>query len=107
MKIVIPLYRKRVAPHFGKVSTVLLVEVRKDSVLHESRYDVGGMNAMETARKLLNLEVDTLICGGIEAYFKDWLIRKGITVVDNQKGEAREALKKFLESKPTVGNRKP
>lgn len=55
---------------------------------------------MEIARSLVALGVEELVCGGIQSHYKDWLIGKGITVVDNQRGEAREIVRTCLGSPP-------
>jgi len=90
MKIAIPLFRERVAPYFGASSKVLLVEMQGEAIAHEATWDVGGEGAMEIARRLVDLGVEKLVCGGIQTRYKNWLIGRGVTVVDNQRGPARE-----------------
>jgi hypothetical protein len=36
--------------------------------------------------------VEKLICGGIQNRYKNWLIGRGVTVVDNQRGPAWDLL---------------
>jgi len=96
MKIAIPLFKDRVAPHFGSSSQVLLVEVRNGSVYQETKWDIGGQNPLEIARRLIALDVDKIICGGITRYYKEWLINKGVSVEDNRKGKASEIIEKML-----------
>jgi len=61
--------------------------------LQEFRCEVGGKIALEAARRLFETGVSTLICGGIETYFKDWLIRKAVTVLDNQREPVWEVIR--------------
>ncbi|MBW2003504.1 MAG: hypothetical protein JRI72_02675 [Deltaproteobacteria bacterium] len=96
MKIAIPLFKDRVAPHFGSSSQVLLVEVRNGSVYQEAKWDLGGQGPLEMAHRLLDLGVDKIICGGISRYYKEWLINKGVNVEDNRKGKASEIIEKML-----------
>ncbi len=99
MKIAIPFFKNRIAPHFGTTSAVLLVEIQGDTVVQKIRSEIAGKSAMEMARTLFEMGISTLICGGIETYFKDWLTRKGVTVLDNQKGPVPEAFEKFMATR--------
>lgn len=99
MKIAIPLFKDRVSPHFGSSSKFLLVETSESEICQEVTWDLDGESAMDMARRLVDLGVNEVICGGIQHHYKDWLIRKGIRVVDNQKGLAREIIKKLWGSK--------
>ena len=97
MKIAVPLFKKRVAPYFGSSSKIFLVETQDDRVVQKITWDVGGEGAMEIARCLVDLGVDKLICGGIQNRYKDWLVKRGVRVVENQRGPAREIIKKLLD----------
>ena len=98
MKIAVPLFRKRVSPHFGSSSRILLLETNGTTIFQETIWDLGGEGPMEIARRLVALGVERLICGGIQSHYKDWLIGKGITVVDNQRGVAKEIVQNLLRS---------
>jgi hypothetical protein len=37
---------------------------------------------------LVDLGVEKLICGGIQTRYKNWLVGRGVTVVENQRGLA-------------------
>jgi len=91
-KIAVPLFKERVAPYFGASSRILLVEMQGNAIAHEATWDVGGEGAMEIARRLVDLGVEKLICGGIQNRYKNWLIGRGVTVVDNQRGPAWDLL---------------
>lgn len=98
-KIAVPLFKERVAPYFGASSKILLVEMQGNAITHEATWDVGGEGAMEIARRLVDLGVEKLICGGIQNRYKNWLIGRGVTVLENQRGPAREIIEKFARSK--------
>jgi len=53
---------------------------------------------MEIAKRLTDLGVEKLICGGIQNQNKEWLRRNGITVIDNQRGVARKIVRTHLAS---------
>ena len=97
MKIAIPLLKDRVAPHFGSSSQILLVEVRNGSVYQEAKWTMGSQTPLEMARRLLSIGVDKIICGGINRFYKEWLINKGVSVEDNRKGKVSEIIEKMLK----------
>lgn len=96
MRIAVPLFEERVAPYFGASSRILLVEMRGKAITHEATWDVGGEGAMQIARRLVDLGVEKLICGGIQNRYKHWLTGRGVTVVENQRGPARELVQNLL-----------
>lgn len=97
MKIAIPLFKERISPHFGASGKILLIDIEGETVRRETMLDVRGKSAMEIARLLVELGVEKIICGGIQYYYKEWLIGKGIGVMYNQKGEAGETIRMILE----------
>ncbi|MDZ7696197.1 MAG: NifB/NifX family molybdenum-iron cluster-binding protein [Deltaproteobacteria bacterium] len=101
-KIAVPLFKDRVAPHFGVSSTFLLMETHGTTICREATWNIQGKGPMGIARRLTDLGVETLICGGIPSRYKDWFIGKGITVLDNQKGSAREIVETLFQKKRTV-----
>jgi predicted Fe-Mo cluster-binding NifX family protein len=96
IKVAVPLFKDRVSPHFGASSKMLLVTTEAGVIQSEAPWDVGGESPMEIARRLLSLGIQYVICGGIHRAYKDWLIRNGINVVENQRGIAMEVIKQLL-----------
>ncbi len=96
MKIAIPLMKERIAPHFGASSEMLLVEVKNAAIERMARWNVGGDTPLEIARRLVDLGVEVIICGGINRIYKEWLLSQGISVEDNKKGNAKGVLKEWL-----------
>ena len=96
IKVAVPLFKDRISPHFGASPKMLLVMIDHGIIQSEATWDVGGDSPMEIARRLVSLGIQYVICGGIYRPYKDWLIRNGITVVENQRGIAREVIKKLL-----------
>jgi len=97
IKIAVPLFKDRVSPHFGASPKMLLVTIEGGLIQSEATWDVGGEGPMEIARHLVSLGIQYVICGGINRAYKDWLTRRGITVMENQKGLAREVIKNLLK----------
>jgi len=99
MKIAIPLFKKRISPHFGASGKILLLDLEGATVCREAIWDVGDKSALEIARLLVELGVERVICGGIQHRYKEWLISKGVGVLYNQKGTADEVIRMILEKK--------
>jgi len=96
LKIAVPLFNERIAPHFGASSKVMLVEIKGGSVFQRTVRELGPGGAMDIARQLLNLKVGRLICGGIQRGCKEWLIHKGVSVLDNQKGSVKDLIENLI-----------
>jgi predicted Fe-Mo cluster-binding NifX family protein len=107
MKIAVPLFKERVAPYFGASSKILLVEMQGDAIAHEATWDVGGEGAMEIARRLVDLGVEKLICGGIQNRYKNWLVGRGVAVVENQRGTARDLVLRLIPPKEALSKETP
>ena len=107
IKIAVPLFKERVAPYFGASSKILLVEMQGDAVAHEATWDVGGVGAMEIARRLVDLGVEKLICGGIQNRYKNWLVGRGVTVVENQRGPAWDLVLSLTRSQEALSKEMP
>ena len=96
MKIAVPLFGERVSPHFGSSSKFMIVEFYENVIRERVVCDVGKNGPMELARRMVDMEVKTLLCGGIERSCKEWLIHRGVHVVENQKGCVDEVIAKII-----------
>ena len=97
MKIAAPLFKQRVSPYFGASSKFLMVETDGTSIRHVSKLDIVDESPLALAGHLIRLGVETIICGGIPSFYKEWLIKRGVNVVDNQKGLAIKVIQESLE----------
>ncbi|MFP4534065.1 MAG: NifB/NifX family molybdenum-iron cluster-binding protein [Desulfobacterales bacterium] len=98
MIVCVPLFGRRVAPHFGSSSELLFYEVHHDRVQKKERMQRSFNDPMDMARKIAESEPDILVCGGIQNFCKDWLALRGITILDNQKGDAREVVARLKDA---------
>ncbi|NCC25563.1 MAG: dinitrogenase iron-molybdenum cofactor biosynthesis protein [Deltaproteobacteria bacterium] len=89
-KILIPLFGNEVAPRFDLATDVMLVLVTSKPdkpACWESRIVVlPGPSADELCRLILNEDVQTVVCAGIEDEYFQFLTWKGVTVVDEVMG---------------------
>ncbi len=102
MKIAVPLFGDRVSPHFGASSRILLVTADKGNMIHRMILDSGLADGWQLARHVAALGINTLVCGGIQRFHKEWLQHNGIQVLDNHRGVAEDAVAALLVSHVTV-----
>jgi len=74
------------------------VEISNASIKQEARWNMGGETPFDIARRLVDLGVEKVICGGIGRVYKEWLMSKGVSVEDNRRGNAKDVLKQLLEN---------
>jgi predicted Fe-Mo cluster-binding NifX family protein len=98
MKIAVPLFGDRVSPHFGASSRILLVTANRGDMIHRMILDSGLTDGWQLARHMAALEIDTLVCGGIQWLHKEWLQYNGIQVLDNRRGAAEAVVAELLVS---------
>jgi predicted Fe-Mo cluster-binding NifX family protein len=96
MKLAIPVWQGRVSPVFDVAGQLLLVELtdgreiaREEQVIQEIMPDLR-------AKKLAELGVETLICGGISQSLEAMLADDGIRVIARICGGVEEVLAAFL-----------
>ena len=66
MKIAIPLLGKRISPRFDHAQGFLLVEEENGEIIERKELPAVGLTPLTRVKKLSELGIDTLICGGIE-----------------------------------------
>lgn len=98
MIVCVPLFGDRVAPYFGSSSDLLFYEVQHDRMQKKATMELSVDGPMQMARKIAESKPDVLVCGGIQKFCKEWLVLRGITVLDNQKGDAREVMRRLKDS---------
>lgn len=96
MKIAIPVFSNRVSPRFDVCPEIWIIELRNGEIEFEERLSMGSLTLQQRLDHLTSIGVDKLICGGIDNFCIDHLGARGIEVINNVSGEAKEALDLFL-----------
>jgi predicted Fe-Mo cluster-binding NifX family protein len=96
MKAAIPIFGNRVAPRFDCAQAFLLVTTNEGP--EPDRVEVGAADwaPHDRINKLLELGVDTVLCGGIDWWSLQSLQSTGIVVYDGVVGELESALAALL-----------
>ena len=97
-KILIPLYADQVAPRFDLATEVSIVSMADDGRPTEKKTVVLPRASAEQLCHLILLEkISTVVCGGIEDEYYQYLKWKNVTVLDSVIGSYKKVLKE-LES---------
>lgn len=97
-KILIPLYADQVAPRFDLATEVSIVMMADDGRPTEKKTVVLPRASAEQLCHLILLEkISTVVCGGIEDEYYQYLKWKNVTVLDSVIGSFKKVIKQ-LES---------
>ena len=102
MKVAIPTFGKRVSPRFDCAQTFLIVTVQNGSPCERKEFSASGWAPHERVRKLLELEVDSVVCGGIDCWSAESLESTGVAIHAQIAGEIEEVLAQVIVGKPAV-----
>ena len=103
MRIAIPVFGKRISPRFDCAPGLGLFEVERGEVTNSREISCEGWGDIDRVSKLRDLNVDTLICGGLPEYLQSILRQRGIQVIPWIAGNADEALSLFLKDRLVQG----
>ncbi len=95
-KVAIPTFGTRVSPRFDCARAVLVVAIDGDKPSERQEFGASNWAPHERINKLLELGVDTIICGAIDCWSAESLRSAGITIYDWVTGEIEDALAALL-----------
>ena len=96
MRIAIPTFGTRVSPRFDCAQAVLIVSVDGGESAKREELVASGWAPHERINKLLELGVDTVVCGGIDCWSADSLQSAGVTIYGWVAGEIEDVLAALL-----------
>ncbi|MBS3809239.1 MAG: hypothetical protein KGY38_03670 [Desulfobacterales bacterium] len=104
-KILIPLYGREVAPRFDLAAEAVIVQVDETSRDRREKLVVlPQVSAEKLCHMILTEAIDTLVCGGIEEEYYQYLTWKRITVYDDVIGQWENALNRLLRGELQSGD---
>ena len=106
MKLAIPRFGEAVAPCFEYSATIAIFTVNRRRVVDQIDFCLQSREALDRVRLLRDQGVDTLICGGVQAFFEDMLVEHGIHVISWVSGSVDELLRLFLSGQLASGKRR-
>jgi predicted Fe-Mo cluster-binding NifX family protein len=96
MKIAIPVFQTKISPRFDSTQGFILLHIEESSVLEREKLTTEGWPVSAKLKQLVDLEVDTVICGGIDVKSMQQLNSNGIRVYSWITGEVDDAIACFL-----------
>ena len=96
MKVAIPIFGGRVSPRFDFAPSLLLFTLENGKVVAREEVALVPWNPWQRVEKLKELDVNALICGGIDGYSSRLLAYNRIQVIGWVAGEAEEAMRCYL-----------
>ena len=103
MKIAIPLFDRRISPRFDCAGSFLIVSVENDKIAEWRKLSASDWTCRQRVEKLSELEVETLICGGIDRLSAGLLAFNGVMIYSWVTGIAEDALRTFLRGELESG----
>jgi len=92
MRLAMPIWRDRLSPVMDVATRLLIVEYEDQSEIARMEEPIAGEIAPQLARRLSQLGVSVLICGGISQPLFTLITAQGITVIPWLTGQADEIL---------------
>ncbi len=102
-KILIPLYNNEVAPRFDLSTDVLMAEYTDNGDYSERVVVLPQASSEDLCALATSGNVDIVICGGIGEEYYQYLIWKGITVLDDVTGPVDEIIHEMRHGRLTAG----
>ncbi len=103
MKVAIPIFGPRVSPRFDFAPALLIFTLQNGRVIERAEIPLSTWNLWQRLEKMKELQVHTLICGGIDGISEKMLRSQQIEVIPWVAGEAEKALQTFLKGKLQPG----
>jgi predicted Fe-Mo cluster-binding NifX family protein len=96
MKIAIPVFQTKISPRFDSTQGFILLQIEKNNVIKRENLPTKDWPASAKIKQLVDLEVDTMICGGIDLESMQQLNFNGIKIYSWITGEIEDAVTRFL-----------
>jgi len=106
VKVAIPRFGEAVAPCFEYSATIAIFTLNRRRVVEQIDFCLQSREALDRVRLLRDQGVNTLICGGVQAFFEDMLVGHGIHVISWASGNVDDLLRLFLSSQLTSGKKR-
>ena len=101
-KVLIPLYENDVAPRFDLATDILITQLL-DGKEKEKIIVLPQASSEELCHLIITESIDTLICGGIEEEYYQYLVWKKIKIMDSVIGSWKSVIQAFRTNRLTSG----
>ena len=103
MRIAIPRFGETVAPCFEYSATMAIFTVDGGQIIEQVDVPLESRVPYDRVRLMKVKQVNTVICGGVQAFYEDLLKANDIQVISWVSGKVEDLLSLFLEGRLTSG----
>ena len=103
MKVAIPVFHTKISPRFDQAQGFVLLETDHSKVVAKEDLTTRGWTEIDKMRQLVDMGIETLICGGIERASLQYLSFHGVNVYSWVTGEVDDAVTCFLDDRMKPG----
>ena len=103
MKLAIPVFHTKISPRFDQAQGFVLLETKQAAIMAREGLATRGWSEIEKMRQLVDLGIETLICGGIDRASLQYLSFNGISVYSWVTGEVEDAVTCYLDNRMKPG----
>lgn len=96
MKIAVPIFNDQVSPRFDSAREIIIVDCNDGNIGDRKRLITIDMPCPEKIKRLIELKIDALLCGGIDKMCEEYLKHFGIEVNSWLRGDAETILTNYL-----------
>ncbi|QTA78045.1 Uncharacterized protein dnl_02540 [Desulfonema limicola] len=97
-KLLIPLYGNDIAPRFDLATEVIIITEKQEHQYEQEKIVVMPQSSADQLCHLVLTEnINTVICGGIEEEYYQYLTWKRVKVLDSVAGSWKKALDYFTK----------
>ena len=96
MKVAIPAFHTKISPRFDSTQGFILLQIEKSDVVKRENLPTNNWPPSAKIKQLVDLKIDTLICGGIDLESMQQLNFNGIKIYSWITGEIEDAVTRFL-----------
>ena len=97
-------WKDRIAPVFDTAREFHIVEIRSGKIVRESRGNLADNQPFKTALRMVELQVDVLVCGAISGHIQDLIVAYGIRIVPFVSGELQQVIEAWIEGRLEKGD---
>jgi predicted Fe-Mo cluster-binding NifX family protein len=96
MRIAIPRWQGRISPVLDSASELMVIDIEAGQELRRDERPLGRTDPLSRAQEIVELGVETVICGAISAAMEARLVSAGVRVIGFTCGPVDEVLGAFL-----------
>jgi predicted Fe-Mo cluster-binding NifX family protein len=96
MKAAFAVWSGRISPVFDVSRRLVVLEVHNGEAVARTEETIEGEHPVGKVRRLVQLGIETLVCGAISAHLADLARQQGIRMIPFTAGEVEEVIQAYL-----------